>query len=87
MIQGFLSYFLPDLIVNLCPLGCDGKCVKIWNNQKIHHRIICICTKCHGKRELDEAHTTFASAPGEDACISKRDGLGRCRATKEGQIN
>jgi Zn ribbon nucleic-acid-binding protein len=40
------SNLLPDLIVNICPLGCDGKCAEIWINDAIDHRIICDCLKC-----------------------------------------
>jgi Zn ribbon nucleic-acid-binding protein len=39
-------HILPDLIVNICPLGCDGKCAEIWINETIGHKIICNCIKC-----------------------------------------
>jgi hypothetical protein len=40
------SHILPDLIVNICPLGCDRKCAEIWINETIGHKIICNCIKC-----------------------------------------
>ncbi len=39
---------LPDLIVNVCPLGCYRKCRRIWMNSATGHRIICSCNDCHG---------------------------------------
>ncbi|HZI70843.1 MAG TPA: hypothetical protein VFD60_06745 [Nitrososphaeraceae archaeon] len=48
MNQGLPSYFLPDLVVNICPLGCNGACAKIWTNENTEHRIICNC-ECHKK--------------------------------------
>ena len=40
---------ISDLILNVCPLGCDGKCEGIWYNEITGHRIICKCT-CEHKR-------------------------------------
>jgi hypothetical protein len=48
------SKFLPDLVVNICPLGCDGKCAEIWINEAIGHRIICDCIKCgHNNKKCE----------------------------------
>ena len=43
----FKPQILPDLILNVCPLGCDGKCRKVWINEETGHRIVCTCIKCH----------------------------------------
>jgi len=44
---------LPDLIVSICPFGCNGTCQKVWLNETIDHRIICKCKKCnHNKKRL-----------------------------------
>jgi hypothetical protein len=40
---------LPDLIVNCCPLGCNGVCIRIWRNEITGHRIVCRCN-CEHKR-------------------------------------
>lgn len=37
-----------NLIVRICPFGCNGKCARIWINQITGHKIICIC-KCRHK--------------------------------------
>ncbi len=43
---------LLDIVLEVCPLGCNGKCSQIWINEIIGHRIVCKCTKCdHDKRE------------------------------------
>ena len=43
---------LHDLILENCPLGCDGKCSEVWVNQITGHRIVCICEICeHTKIE------------------------------------
>ena len=49
------SHILPDLIVNICPLGCDGKCAEIWINETIGHKIICNCIKCGHNNKKDKA--------------------------------
>jgi hypothetical protein len=41
---------LPDLIISICPLGCNKACVQIWTNDSIEHRIICNCV-CHYKKD------------------------------------
>jgi hypothetical protein len=42
---------LQDLILEACPLGCNGKCSEVWINEIIAHRIMCKCTKgCHNKK-------------------------------------
>lgn len=48
--NSFMPYVLPDLIVNICPLGCDRKCARIWINETINHRVICKCPCGHKKR-------------------------------------
>ncbi|MGB8033297.1 MAG: hypothetical protein WCF03_05695, partial [Nitrososphaeraceae archaeon] len=57
---GFQSDTLPDLIVNVCPRGCNGKCARTWINDKIGHKIICICDKCHGKRALNKGRSQLS---------------------------
>jgi hypothetical protein len=34
---------LSDLVLNRCPLGCDGKCAGVWIKEITNHRIICRC--------------------------------------------
>jgi hypothetical protein len=43
------SSSIPDLVVNICPLGCDGTCARIWINESIGHKIICNCQCGHKK--------------------------------------
>lgn len=50
------EHSLSDIILEICPLGCDRKCSELWINKIIGHRIVCKCTKCnHDKKgkELD----------------------------------
>jgi hypothetical protein len=56
----------PDLIVNICPLGCNGKCAEIWINETIGHRIICDCIKCghNKKRYLNKEMKALGSVVG-----------------------
>lgn len=43
---------LYDIVLEVCPLGCNRRCSEIWINEIIGHRIICKCTKCdHDKKE------------------------------------
>ena len=49
----FFQHTLPDLIINVCPLGCSARCARIWINESIGHRIICKCCQCgHNKKEM-----------------------------------
>ena len=41
---------LPDLVVNICPFGCNTKCNKLWINKQTSHQIICLCT-CHERKD------------------------------------
>ena len=50
--NNILSDTIPDLIVKICPLGCDTKCAEIWINETIGHRIICKCTCGHTKNQV-----------------------------------
>jgi hypothetical protein len=43
---------LPDIIINICPLGCDIECAKIWMNESIGNRIICRCLCGHNKKQV-----------------------------------
>jgi hypothetical protein len=51
LINNFAKQVLPDLIVNLCPLGCNQTCGRIWVNGIIDHRIICECKCGHNKND------------------------------------
>jgi hypothetical protein len=47
--QEFCQNALQDLVLEVCPLGCDKKCSEVWINETIGHRIVCRCKKCnHG---------------------------------------
>lgn len=50
--NGSSTDYAPDLVVHTCPLGCNGKCARIWKNQITGHRIICECTCEHKKMAL-----------------------------------
>lgn len=50
--NSIIPYVLPDLIINICPLGCNRKCVGIWINSIIGHRIICKCPCKHNQAEV-----------------------------------
>ncbi|MGB7954967.1 MAG: hypothetical protein WCF23_13390 [Candidatus Nitrosopolaris sp.] len=53
----FLTNHLPDLVVSICPFGCNKKCDGLWINEQTGHRIVCLCT-CHERNkqalEMDE---------------------------------
>ena len=46
-----MSKALKDLIVMICPFGCNRKCEGIWMNEITGHRIICNC-RCKHKETL-----------------------------------
>lgn len=48
------SYFLPDLIVKTCPLGCNQACSRVWINENIRHRIVCNCNCQYHEKEYIE---------------------------------
>ena len=43
-----------NLIVKMCPLGCNGQCAGIWINQTTGHKIICDCKCRHKIRQVLE---------------------------------
>jgi hypothetical protein len=43
---------ISDLILCVCPLGCNEKCGRIWINKTIRHRIVCKCPCGHNKRQV-----------------------------------
>ena len=51
---------LSDLVLNHCPLGCDGDCARIWINEITNHKIICKC-ECKHKETLAEVWDPIAN--------------------------
>jgi hypothetical protein len=52
MTQEQNEHNLSDIILEVCPLGCNRKCSELWINEIIRHRIVCKCTNCnHDKKE------------------------------------
>ncbi len=68
---------IPDLILSVCPLGCNRKCAGMWKNEITGHRIICIC-ECNHKQTLarvwdPEANILVESSSSSE--VTKENGL------------
>lgn len=54
----------PDLIVNLCPLGC-GNCAEVYVNQQSGHRIVCHCMCNHKQYSEKQKVAADSGQPSE----------------------
>jgi hypothetical protein len=58
-----------DLTVEVCPFSCGENCHRVWANNIISHRIICICS-CHKlKNYATERFSTQSSVASETATL------------------